>query len=389
MLIKQLIALISAVAVMLLGCGQYEISDDAENNSAIIHADSMIADVPHGNNESVYCGYEHLNYTEQEIYNELLEMIQQKKPEFLITDKNTDMIVKAYNTVVDDHPEFFWLNGSYSYQTTTYPDKTETVIKPAEQFNADIIGQMESELQGEVSRIVSTAQKETNDIDKALYVHDYLVDTIEYDNDTYREISSGTGSGMIYVSSTAYGGIISRKAVCSGYSAAFQLIMQRLGIPCGRASGSKAGGGNHEWNYILLDGDFYYIDVTWDDPQMVDSESDNLDNKSYDFFCVTTNELEKTHVIDENNFVPLCTATKYNYYVYNNLYFDTYDFIDVSGVIVSNQNAVINLKFSDENETNKAVHDLIEKKKIFNLVSKTKVKYSIGNSKTTLKMYLE
>ena len=388
MLVKQLIALIAAAAVMLLGCGQYEVSDDVENDPVIVREDSVMADITPGYNESIYYGYEHLEYSEQEIYNELLEMIQQKKTEFLITDKNTDMVVKVYNTVIDDHPEFFWLNGSYSYQTTTYQDRTETVIKPAEQFDADIISRMGNELDRDVSRIVSMVQNEVNDIDKVLYVHDYLVDNIEYDNDTYREISYGADSGVIYVASTAYGGIVSGKAVCSGYSAAFQMIMQRLGIPCGRVSGSKVGGGNHEWNYILLDGDFYYIDVTWDDPQMADGETDDFDNKSYDFFCITTSELEKTHVVGENTFVPVCTATKYNYYVYNNLYFDTYDFIDAARVIVSGQNEMITLKFSDEDETRKAVQDLIEGKKIFNLVSKTKVKYSVGNSKTTLKMYL-
>lgn len=56
----------------------------------------------------------------------------------------------------------------------------------------------------------------------------------------------------------------------NGYAKAYMLIMNELGIECGLVTGiaknSTGSSGGHAWNYINLDGDYYMVDVTWDDP---------------------------------------------------------------------------------------------------------------------------
>ena len=58
------------------------------------------------------------------------------------------------------------------------------------------------------------------------------------------------------------GGILNGKAVCAGYSNFIQHAMQMYGIQCQYVTGT-AGGGAHAWNKILVNGSWYWLDVTW------------------------------------------------------------------------------------------------------------------------------
>ena len=85
-----------------------------------------------------------------------------------------------------------------------------------------------------------------------------MIDTVEYD------VNAGTGIRDIY------GTLINQKAVCEGYAKAFKYIMDELEIPCilvcGTATNSVGVTENHAWNYVQIDGIWYAVDVTWDDP---------------------------------------------------------------------------------------------------------------------------
>lgn len=94
------------------------------------------------------------------------------------------------------------------------------------------------------------------DYEKALLVHDWLAVYCEYD---YERLLSNS---IPAESHTAYGALTKQVAVCDGYSKAFQYIMQKLGIPCYLTSSSEI---NHAWNIIFINGQYYHVDVTWDD----------------------------------------------------------------------------------------------------------------------------
>ena len=87
--------------------------------------------------------------------------------------------------------------------------------------------------------------------DKVRAVHDYLCKRIVYTPDDF-------------YSHTAYGALISGNAVCDGYALSFQRFMDVLGIPCYIATGVR-NNEPHAWNLVQLDGQWYHIDVTWDD----------------------------------------------------------------------------------------------------------------------------
>ena len=149
-----------------------------------------------------------------------------------------------------------------------------------------------------------------SDYEKEKAIHDYIIITCEYDSDNY---SSGTATDSAFC---PYGVLISKKAVCDGYSSTFKLFMDMLDIECVITRGVADGEG-HSWNLVRISGEWYWIDVTWDDPVYLDG-NELPDVIRYDWFNVTDNIIGSSHQPDTTPTVK-CTATKYNYFVYNDL----------------------------------------------------------------------
>lgn len=99
------------------------------------------------------------------------------------------------------------------------------------------------------------------DYQKILLVHDYLVNTVEYD------FNNGCRN--------SYGALILGKAVCQGYTFAFKDILDHLEIKSDICIGS-VNGEMHSWNMVYLNNQGYFVDVTFDD-----------NSNSYDYFMRT------------------------------------------------------------------------------------------------------
>ena len=93
-----------------------------------------------------------------------------------------------------------------------------------------------------------------SDYDKAKALHDYLVLNNEYDMRLY-------SGNMPHISYTAYGDILEHTSVCAGYAYAYKMLLEEAGIPVEYVRNS-----NHAWNIVQIDGEWYHVDTTWDDP---------------------------------------------------------------------------------------------------------------------------
>ncbi len=108
-----------------------------------------------------------------------------------------------------------------------------------------------------VDDILMYIEPEMTDFEKMLVVHDYMTLNYHYDYGNYVD-------GTIPLESySAYGIITNKTGVCQAYAEAYMVLMAMLDIPCQLVSSNPM---NHAWNLVKLDGDWYHVDVTWDDP---------------------------------------------------------------------------------------------------------------------------
>lgn len=144
--------------------------------------------------------------------------------------------------------------------------------------------------------IVSQAQG--TDYQKIQYIHDWLIDNLEYDT-TYNAHNNRN----------IYGALINREVVCEGYAKAFKYLLDKMQIPCilvsGKAVNSEGKTESHMWNYIRINNIWYFVDVTWDDPIL--TNSDKLPQKfRYRYFCqgdnITTHTIIPTLTEDGKEF---------------------------------------------------------------------------------------
>ena len=104
-----------------------------------------------------------------------------------------------------------------------------------------------------------------------------------------------------------YGFLTGRKGICLGYASTFQLMMDLSGIECLTVRGMSHGGtAEHAWNLVKLDGEWYAVDTTWDDPVASFQVSEGT---AHLYFNVTDTFLrQRDHQWDASS-VPAATGT--------------------------------------------------------------------------------
>lgn len=144
-----------------------------------------------------------------------------------------------------------------------------------------------------VNEIISNT-KGYSDYEKIKYVHDWMIDNLEYDTtvskDNIRNI---------------YGAAKNRSVVCEGYAKLFKYIMDKMKIQCVLISGTaRNNSGNseaHAWNYVNLGGKWYGVDTTWDDP-IIQGYGTLSDRERYRYFLKGGNSFNYDHT-PEGKFV--------------------------------------------------------------------------------------
>lgn len=144
------------------------------------------------------------------------------------------------------------------------------------------------------------------DYEKELAIHDYIISNYQYDVAALKNPQNN-----VLRTHSITGMLIDGKGVCEAYSNTFMLLCRISGLNCTLATGTLDGT-KHQWNIIELNGEYYNVDLTSDDPV-----PDKQGRTRYGYFNLSDSELAKTHIADDNN--TKCTGERYNYYSYNNL----------------------------------------------------------------------
>ena len=233
-----------------------------------------------------YPYYQMLSENQQSVYRQIYANAQNLTEKFAPEKTVSASDVKiAFEAVIGDHPEMFWLETGYSSKYLANGQCVEIDLK----YNstADDLESAKQRFDAAAQNLITGAASLDSNYEKEKYVHDALASAVTYDL-------------TADMNQSAYSALVNGKSVCAGYARAYQYLLQQLGIPCYYCTGYS--GGDHAWNIVKLEDGYYNVDVTWDDAAAI----------RYDYFNKTDADFASTPVRQNLSvYLPACNGTAY------------------------------------------------------------------------------
>lgn len=224
-------------------------------------------------------GYESFNFYCQNSYETCLDDVKD-------LTSNYELLSVINNFV---HPY-----NSYNKLNVTINSLGKINIKVQKLYNESTINILNKKIDTVYNELITDNM---TDYDKIKIIHDYIIDNSVYDeqraNNLYNDYQGEFSSNI------ATGPLLQGHGICSGYTDAMKLFLDKMNIPNYKISSE-----NHIWNLVYIDNKWLHLDLTWDDPVINNGEISTIDHT---YFLIDTNKLltiEKTeHNFDENIFI--------------------------------------------------------------------------------------
>lgn len=269
-------------------------------------------------------------------YNNIVEGIDACAEEIEISNGryqlSMDEFLLALEAVRRDHTEQFWLSTAYSY--TLDNDGNLAKMLPQYLMVGEELADAKVAFNQAIDGMLAYITPSMTDYEKEKTLHDLLANKVTY-------VSANNAHN-------AYGALVEGLAVCEGYAEALQCLLQRVGIQSIQVYGESRDE-NHAWNMVLIDGEYYLVDLTWND-------QDNYNMLLYAYFNQTHEVFDEDHlqwrvgnqVQKDGSIRPLncevfdlpeCTATKAAYFK-GDFVIDDYTIESIAELLKNNKFAV-------------------------------------------------
>ena len=172
-----------------------------------------------------------------------------------------DKIFHTFWDVIYNNPQIFYVDYHCLRFVNFRLEGDPTIRYGLTDYNFSIKEREYPRLKAELDRAVSKAMKyaaENDDpVEKARWLHDFIVRTCEYDE------KAAEANDNSPLARTVYSVLVRRKAVCEGYMMGYRYLLREAGIYSEEVFSDVMG---HCWNYVKIVDNWYHVDVTWDDP---------------------------------------------------------------------------------------------------------------------------
>lgn len=298
-------------------------------------------------------------------YNNILESImtaEKSLPEKTeVPYMTAEDLTKVFEAVVYDNPEIICIGRDCKIIT----EGSRCYFKAEYSMSLSEFHQKLSEMDKKCDEIIGKIPADASDFEKELYIHDYIVKNCDYDDS--RDVTA----------SMTYSCIVAGSAACEGYAKAAKYLLEKAEIECftlvGDAQNFEGENESHMWNIVNIDGEYYHLDTTWDDPD--GSES----GMSHIYMNLNDDEIKKDH---SNFYTDIkCTAVKANYFAKESCLFSSFknsDYNKLKSLLAKrakNGEKSIEIRFENETAYKKAIKSLIENGMAYSLASSVNKNY--------------
>ena len=263
--------------------------------------------------------YDHLSEAEKLWYRDINRTLGNLLEKQELTAEGMEMglkesdIDRIFQCVLNDHPEYFYVEG-YTYIRFTRLEKTVKLeFSGTYSMDEEEALRRKAQMEAETEEILMGISEDASDYDKIKYIYETIVYQTEYDLDAPDN-------------QNIYSVLVNQRSVCQGYAKALQYLLTRLNVECTLVAGTVDTGEGHAWNLVRSSGNYYYVDATWGDAfyQVEEAEegyTDHIPQINYDYLCITTEQLLRTHTPGSVVEMPVCESMEDNYYVREGAYF--------------------------------------------------------------------
>lgn len=303
--------------------------------------------------------FELLSETEKTAYNAVLTEITAFPERIEVPVLTRDELNSMYEALLYDNPELFFVSG----KTVVRQVKKRAYLYPEYRMAAPDFEAMSRKCGEIAEQIAQQAREKTAPFDRERVVHDQLISTCTYTNDE-TNVYKGT----------IYGALCGGECACEGYAKTTKYLLDMLDIPCFVVHGNSTPPGSrtesHMWNVVQLDGEWYHLDLTWDDP-VLDKGGEIV---SYSYFNVTDEMLRRTHTDFDAHVA--CTATKYNFFAHEKLLFKQFGdeekkrTVTFASQLLNAGSDGFQLRFADKKAFDSAQKTLFDKEQIYALLKR-------------------
>ena len=327
--------------------------------------------------------YSVLNEDEKRLYCEIYSVLSSMGKDMPLSSMDVDLVEKIFKCVLNDHPSLYYVEG-YTYTTFTRGGELSKL-----EFSGTYAKSMAEcelinfQIENYVVECFRGMKSTSTDYEKVKYIYDYIIKNTEYN------LAAEDSQNICSV-------FLNGESVCMGYARAMQYLLLEQNILCTIVNGTAQQGEEHAWNLLLLDGQYYHLDVTWGDDSytVANNSSVQVGMTNYSFFCVTTEEISKTHVIDSVVAMPECIAYENNYYVKEGYYFKSFDADRLYGIFekaYADNKEYVEIKCADSVVYREMYTYLIENQHIFDYLKDEKdtVSYYDGEELLLLEFWLK
>ncbi|EJS48817.1 hypothetical protein IC9_03621 [Bacillus toyonensis] len=224
--------------------------------------------------------------------NEIKTHINNQKENITMTYKSQNSninevlntLVKEYDKAVESN-EYLNHNISHTqYSVRGIPGNYTFTVKITYRESKGQTDYVKAQAKSIINSIIKAGMDEH---EKVKVIHDYVVKHVSYDT-----------SFQAY---TAYEALANRSAVCQGYALLTYQLLKEAGIETHIVTGT-GNGQPHAWNQVKIEGKWYHLDTTFDDPI-----PDVQGRVTYSYYNLSDEQIARNHQWDRNKFAPATT----------------------------------------------------------------------------------